>query len=137
MLPEPIRSLILQEQARQNGRFIEGVELEEYLAKLDARSEILALTAPERVRGFVAFYCNDESTRRAFITLVLVNGQDRGAGLGRLLTTSVLNIAKARGFRSCGLETAAWNDAARAMFTAVGFRVVERRGSKDLMEVAF
>jgi ribosomal protein S18 acetylase RimI-like enzyme len=136
MLDERIRTLIHDEQMRSNGRFVEGVDLDEYLAKLDARSEILALTEGDSCRGFVAFYCNDVSVGRAFITLMLVDRSERRTGLGRLLTASVLNIAKSRGFISCGLEVATWNEPARAMFTSIGFAIAEHRGSKDLLEIA-
>jgi len=135
MLDERVRTLIRDEQAR-TGRFVEGVDLEEYLAKLDARSEVLALTEGSGCRGFVAFYCNDLSTRRAFITLMLVTREDRRTGLGRLLTASVLNIAKSRGFQSCALEVASWNEPARTMFQSIGFSIAEHRGTKDLLEIA-
>jgi ribosomal protein S18 acetylase RimI-like enzyme len=136
MLPESIRSLILAEQARQGDRFITGVDLPAYLAKLGEQSEILSDSAQGRCRGFVAFYCNDAASRLAFITLVLVDPRDRGTGLGRVLVTGVLEIAKRRGFTACRLELAAHSDAARALYTSIGFRVVERRGDKDLLEVA-
>jgi ribosomal protein S18 acetylase RimI-like enzyme len=136
VLSESIRSLILEEQARQSGRFLEGVDLQAYLAKLGDQSEIVSASAQDRCRGFVAFYCNDESSRRAYITLVLVDPRDRSTGLGRSLVREVLDIAKRRGYRSCRLEVAKQNEAAYAMYTAMGFRVVEDRAAKDLLEIA-
>ena len=135
MLPESIRSLILDEQARQANRFIEDVDLDEYLAKLGDRAETLSDSAGGRCRGFVAFYCNDEASRQAYITLVLVESSARGTGLGRSLVESVLAIAKRRGFVSCRLEVGKGNAAARAMYTSLGFHVVEERNHKDLLEI--
>lgn len=136
MLPESVRSLILDEQARLENRFIEDVDLEAYLAKLGDRAEILSDCAGGRCRGFVAFYCNDQSTRQAYITLVLIAPDQRGTGLGRSLVACVLEIARRRGFGSCRLEVAKRNAAAHAMYGSVGFRVVEDRGHKDLLEIA-
>lgn len=136
MLHESIRSLILEEQVRQGGRFLEGVDLQAYIAKLGDQSEIVSDSAQDRCRGFVAFYCNDESSRQAYITLVLVDPRDRSTGLGQSLVRQVLDLAKRRGYRSCRLEVAKQNEAAYAMYTSIGFRVVEDRGAKDLLEIA-
>lgn len=135
MLPDAVRTLIVDEQERQHGRFIEGVNLTDYLAKLDTQAEILVDLAPDRCRGFVAFYCNDESTRKAFVTLVAVHPDDRRSGLARGLLAGLFDIFRRRGFRSCALEVAHHNEAARAMWLRLGFHLVERRAGKDLMEV--
>jgi len=136
MLPDSITSLILEEQARQEFRFIEDVDVDPYLAKLGEKSEIVSDFLSGRCRGFVAFYCNDMSTKQAFITLVLVDPRDRGRGIGRSLVGCVLDMAKRRGFTSCRLEVAKRNDVAHAMYLSLGFRVVEDRADKYLLEIA-
>ena len=105
MLPDAIKSLILEEQARQSNRFVEGVDLEEYLVKLGEKAEILSDSVHGRCRGLVAYYCNDESTRQAFVTLVLVNPLDRGLGLGAALLSCVLSMARSRGFTTCSVPS--------------------------------
>jgi ribosomal protein S18 acetylase RimI-like enzyme len=135
MLPESIRALILDEQTRENHRFIEGVDLDEYLAKLGDRAEIVSEWGAGRCRGFVAFYCNDESIKQAFITLVLVDPRDRGLGIGSALVRRVLDLAKSRGFMSCRLQVAQRNGAAHAMYRSLGFRVVETRSETELLEI--
>ena len=135
MLPDAVRALILDEQRRQNGRFIEAADVDAYLAKLADRAEVLAASAADRCRGLVAFYCNDESSRQAYITLVVVHPNDRGTGLGRTLVRAVLDIARHRGFTSCRLEVAKDNAAALTVYASLGFGRVEDRGRKDLLEV--
>lgn len=137
MLPEPIITLIRDEQARQSGGFVEGVEFEGYLAKLGERAEILSDTADGRCRGFVAFYANDFDSKRAYITSVLVDPRDRGTHLGRALVACVLELVRGRGFASCRLEVARHSAAAHALYLALGFRVIEDRGGKVLMEIEF
>lgn len=136
MLCESIRALILGERERQGADFIQGVDLDAYLAKLEEKAEILADSIAGRCRGFVAFYCNNLATQQAYITMVLVDPDDRGAGLGKWLVASVLETAKRRGFTSCRLEVAERSDVAYAMYLSLGFRVVERRDRTFLLEVA-
>jgi ribosomal protein S18 acetylase RimI-like enzyme len=136
MLPQGIPELIRAEQARQHGTFVDVVDLDAYLVKLRERAEFLSDSIGDRCRGFVAFYCNDASTLRAYITLVLVDPQDRGLGIGRTLVAGVLQLARERGFTSCGLEIASSNTGAHALYRSLGFTVVETRGAKQLMEIA-
>ena len=134
-LPVAITTLILAEQARQQDRFVEGVDVETYLARLAERAELLSVADGPRCRGFVAYYANDQAAKQAFITLVLVAPEERGRGLGRSLVTCVLDLVKRRGFTSCRLEVAADNAPAHAMYRQLGFRAVEHRAGKDLLEI--
>jgi ribosomal protein S18 acetylase RimI-like enzyme len=135
MLSEAIKSLVREEQARQNGCFIQDVDLDKYLAKLDDKAEIIADFIAERCRGFVAFYCNDPDTKTAYITLVLVHPLDRELGIGQALMAYVLSTAKRRGFRCCRLEVSKSNQTANNMYRSQGFRLVEEREKKYLLEV--
>ena len=135
MLPGPVADLIREEQARQENRFVEGVDFETYLAKLGERAEILSVADGTRCRGFVAYYANDQASKQAFITLVLVAPEDRGRGVGHSLVACVLDIVKRRGVTSCSLEVAAGNTAAHAMYRQLGFHAVEHRAGKDLLEI--
>ena len=135
MLSDQIKLLIMEEQARQEGRFIQNVDMEMYLDKLGAKAEIVSDSIGGRCRGFVAFYCNDMVTKKAFITLVLVDPRDRGLGLGKALTEFALSVAKHRGFIACGLEVNKNNRAAYNMYLSQGFHLVEDRGEMHLLEV--
>lgn len=136
-LHDTVRALIVDEQQRQAGQFLSDVELDAYLVKLGAHADILVSSTPDRCRGFVAYYCNDTATRRAYITLVLVHPDDRGAGIGRSLVGCVLNLARQRGFLSCRLEVDKDNRSARDLYASLGFRIIEDRNQKELWEVVF
>lgn len=135
MLTADIKTLIREEQARQSNRFVEGVDLDAYLRRLDERAEVVSDSEAGRCRGFVAFYCNNTTTRQAYITLVLVAPQDRATGLGRTLVTGVLDICRQRGFATCRLEVRSDNAAALAMYQSLGFTTVEERAGKRLLEI--
>lgn len=134
MLPDQIVSMILDEQSRQGGNFIQGVDVNSYLTKLGEKAEIVADFLGGRCRGFVAFYCNDMNSKKAFITLVLVDPRDRGLGLGQALVDFVFNVARHRGFEVCQLEVRKSNQAAYKLYLAKGFRLLEERGDIYLME---
>lgn len=136
MLPEPMRRLIRQEQARQDNHFIEGIDVESYLAKLEEHAEILTDCIADRCRGLIAFYCNDVATKRAFISLIVVAPGDRRLGVGRTLVTRVLALAKARGFTSCRLEVARHNNVAEAMYRSLGFQEIESDARRSVLEVS-
>jgi len=135
MISDQIKSLILEEQARQNGHFIQNVDMDTYLAKLGEKAEIVSDSIGGRCRGFVAFYCNDMDTRKAFITLVLIDPRDRGLGLGKALTEYVLNVARHRGFISCRLEVRRENRIAYNLYLSQGFQLVEDQGETVLLEI--
>lgn len=136
MLTDAIRNLILDEQARQHGRFIAAADLDAYLRKLDDRAEILADSLGPHCRGFVAFYGNDLATRQAFITLVLVAPEHRATGLGKALVAGVLEICRQRGFTTCRLEVRTDNAAALGMYQSIGFAAVEERDGTQILERA-
>ena len=138
MLHESIRALILDEQARQQHRFIEGVDVERYLAKLGEEAEFVADYAGDRCRGFAAFYANqlDSVPKQAYITLLAVDPSDRGDGLGRRLVEQVFDIARERGFTTCRLEVADHNAGALAFYEAIGFHTVEARAGRRLLEIS-
>lgn len=136
MLTDAIKTLIREEQARQSNRFIEAVDLDAYLGRLDEHAEVADEVADGRCRGFVAFYCNDLVSKRAFITLVMVAPEDRSIGLGRALVTRVLDVCRGRGFVTCQLEVRDDNAAALAIYQSLGFATIERRGDRHLMELA-
>ena len=136
MLDPAIKTLICEEQARQSGRFVEGVGLDAYLEKLGTHAEVLSASHAERCRGFVAFYCNDLTSRQAYITLVLVAPEDRATGLGRVLMTAVLDICRRRGFTTCRIEARTDNVAALAMYQSLGFAPVVEHDGKRMLELA-
>lgn len=130
-----IEALITKEQVISGGEFIYGVDLEEYLKKLRSSAELITHYVEGRCVGFVAFYCNDPSKKRAFITLVLVSPQYRGQGVSKNLLFSVLNICRNRKFEVCGLEVLVRNSNAIKVYEAVGFSKVRENEGAIYMEI--
>ena len=118
-----IETLIREEQDRTSGCFIEKEKIEEYIEKLKINAEILSHHVRGSCAGFVAFYCNADDKKLAFITLVLVSPEFRGLKISKCLVSAVLSLARARGFSQCALEVKAGNQSAISLYKELGFTI--------------
>ncbi len=132
-MPDDVLRLIREEQVRQGGRFVP--DLTAYLDKIDQAAELVVRYSGPDLAGFVFFYCNDDRTRQAFVTLIAVAPEARGTGLASALIGHVVDVARDRGFAACGLEVDKANAPARALYARLGFEVAEDRGGKLLLEL--
>ncbi len=136
MIHTAIRQLVEEEQARQSGHFIETMPLDDYLAKLERHAEFLLHYRAGQIDGLVAFYCNDQSRKTAFISLVLTAPQARGRKVASGLIDGVLSNTRQRGFLCCELEVAKGNSAALALYQQKGFCIRAESAHSYLMSVS-
>ena len=137
MLPAEIRSLILDEQRRQGENFINTVSVECYVSKIEKNAEFICHFASGECIGFVAYYCNDPTSKNAFVTLLLVSPEGRGKGVARGLMKAALCILQSRGFERCSLEVKKNNCAALRFYESLGFISVEERKDSCVMLLSF
>jgi len=130
-----IEDLIRQEQKIQLGSFIGSVDIDEYLSKIKNNADIVTFYSKGKCVGFIAFYCNDEKTKQAFITLVLIEKNHRGMGLSSILMDGVVKIIKKRGFKSCKLEVKKNNMPAIKLYSKHGFKVIDDLDIKHIMDL--
>ncbi|WP_409289041.1 GNAT family N-acetyltransferase [Pseudomonas sp. KCJK8927] len=130
---DEIDRLVKEEQAAQRGRFVQGVSIDEYLAKIKKRAEFLTHYIDGRCAGFVAFYCNDPKVSQAFITLLLVSPGFRGKKVASALLGGLLSLARARGFATCRLEVDVENFTAIKLYEKFGFKPVLSEGATRKM----
>ena len=71
--------------------------------------------------GMVAFYCNDLSHGRAYITHLAVDPEYRRCGLGKKLTEFAMRYSQSRGMNSIALEVGRSNERARRLYASCGF----------------
>jgi ribosomal protein S18 acetylase RimI-like enzyme len=124
-----IHDLIVAEQERQGGKFID-VELEPYIEKLFDKAEFVVNHDKHRCLGFVAYYTYDQQMKNVFISLVLVAPEARRTGLAQALIGFVLDSARRRGFTTCSLVVKKNNDAAIGVYRNLGFQVQEEQENK-------
>jgi ribosomal protein S18 acetylase RimI-like enzyme len=132
MLSQSLKNMIIYEQEKQNGKFID-TDIESYFFKLNANAEIFIISENCIDKGFIAFYCNNQKTKIAFITLLLVNEKYRKQGIGYKLVNFVLKTAKERGFIKCNLEVLKENKKAYSLYTSFGFSIIEVKENKYLL----
>ncbi|QQZ37590.1 GNAT family N-acetyltransferase [Pseudomonas sp. SK2] len=125
--------LVKAEQVAQCGRFIQGVSVDEYLNKIKKSAEFLTHSINGQCAGFVAFYCNDQRGKQAFITLLLVAPDFRGQKVASALLGGVFSLSRSRGFHTCQLEVDIDNCAAIKLYEKFGFRSVLSEGSRNKM----
>jgi ribosomal protein S18 acetylase RimI-like enzyme len=133
-MQEEIHRLIIAEQARQKNRFIDA-DVEEYIAKLFDKAQFSISIDRGVCHGFVAYYCNDETKKIVYISLLLVAPTSRNEGLAQSLILFVLNTARAKGFSKCLIEVAKGNIAATRLYAKLGFSILEDRNDKLLLHI--
>jgi GNAT superfamily N-acetyltransferase len=72
-----------------------------------------------------------QSDQTGKLRQLLVEPEARGLGIGRALTASCIGAARAAGYRQLVLWTNDILVAARAIYAAVGFRLIERTPHAD------
>ncbi|MBB3229593.1 GNAT family N-acetyltransferase [Halomonas stenophila] len=126
----PLRRLVREEQARQAGALIRGVDLDAYLDRVVARGEFVLLTLDEHLGGFCAFYAFDPALDSAFITLFVVAPEGRGLGLAEAMLACVATQARQRGYRYLTLWVGEDNVPALRFYRRQGFRVLAHDDEK-------
>ena len=96
----------------------------------------IALHASGTDIGMVAFYCNDVSQGRAYITHLAVDPEYRRSGLGKKLTEYAMRYSQSRGMNSIALEVGRSNESARRLYASCGFAESETQaGGTDSLSI--
>ncbi|MFJ1469503.1 GNAT family N-acetyltransferase [Massilia orientalis] len=132
MLSKDLEDLLRAEHASSD--LVHNAEIDDYIRKLGERAEILA-HYENGCNGFVAYYCNDYESKKAFITMVVVRPAMRGKGIARALLQSVLGIMRQRGFTACSLEVGKHNTAAYRLYVDLGFRPSLEKDSSAILSM--
>lgn len=128
---------LVRKQLHVNRDFLSlsDFEIEGYLSKIDSISIFEKYYIENNLAGFISFYCNNEETKEAFITLVLVDHNYRGMNIAKKLMTRVIEKVKEKGFLKCGLEVRADNVNAIKLYSKIGFSENYRKGDIISMSI--
>jgi predicted GNAT family N-acyltransferase len=80
-------------------------DLKAYAEKLIAKGRLAGVRKKEELIGLAAFYCNDQESKRAYVTYLAVKQEARGSGLGAALMLEVIRISKDAGMETMELQT--------------------------------
>jgi ribosomal protein S18 acetylase RimI-like enzyme len=121
-----IRQLTRDEQKRQAGDLIKGVDLDNFLDKLLSKADFAVLDVEGRCCGFCAFYTYEPALEAAFITLFLVTPDVRRSGMARGVLEVVAGATLQHGFRYLTLRVRQDNIPAIRFYQGQGFRITKR-----------
>ena len=102
-----------------------GDERTDFFLKIDQNAEFLKHYCDKNLAGFIACYCNNYESRRAFISLVLIDKLYRGKGISKKIFSQLFTLLKEKDFKSCSLEVRRDNVNALNLYKSLGFKSVE------------
>ncbi|WP_180134910.1 GNAT family N-acetyltransferase [Acinetobacter sp. YH12070] len=118
---------LIEQELEINPNFLEfsNEGKENYFLKIDQNAEFLKHYCDENLAGFIACYCNNYESRRAFISLVLIDKLYRGKGISKKIFSQLFTLLKEKDFKSCSLEVRRDNVNALNLYKSLGFKSVE------------
>jgi D-cysteine desulfhydrase len=111
------------------------MDLDAYASKLSMQAEIAYAMRGEEVVGFLALYANDQETQCAYISILAVQPQQQGQGIGKTMLSRALALARQRGMKAVDLEVNADNKTAQRLYLSFGFRVRDREDTRWQMRL--
>jgi ribosomal protein S18 acetylase RimI-like enzyme len=99
-------------------------DIGDYATKMIAKATLVVARREDQLVGVAAAYCNDTSSKIAYMTYLGVAPEARGGGLGGQLVTEIIRLATQQGMRSLELQTDAGREAAVRFYLRLGFHVV-------------
>ena len=77
--------------------------------------------------AFAAFYCNDEISRIAYLSMIAVNPENQGQGLGKILLKSIEEYSIDRRMEKMRLAVSKKNSNAIRFYESNGYKLVEEK----------
>ena len=130
---EELAKLLQSHNSRENGIML-TVPIEDYVTKIIHYATIVPYWIGGELKAFIAYYNNDKSKSLAFLTMILIDKDLQGKGLGKLLLEFSMGDLQKNGFKSYGLEVLKDNEKAIQLYTKLGFIKKESREQLWYME---
>lgn len=121
----------IKELIQSESEYLNLSDIDSYTDKIIANAEFMV----ERDKGFISYYANDLTAKKAYITMVIVNKEYRGKQIGKKLLNKVLEDLRSKGFLSCQLEVDKYNCIAYNLYASFGFFKISEDNNKIKMEI--
>lgn len=105
--------------------------IHDFAEKFASKACFLAAFSGGEVIGFAAFYCNDETTSTAFISMIVVKNIYHYNGGGGGLLSKIKEICRNKGMKRIRLEVANDNQKALLFYQHRGFIFEAPSGEKS------
>lgn len=123
MLKDDIKRLVEDELSARQEDFLAISDVDAYVTRLTSLAEILTHYSRGRMIGCVAYYCNDNQTRTAYVSLIIVSPESRGSGLADVLLEQAICWARKNHMEALALEVRKGNKRALHFYESRGFQV--------------
>ena len=132
-MPPRIARLITRARNDSGGFLSDDLDLTAYTEKILSKATVVSYQHAGSIIAFIAYYDNDPALQEAFLTMILVDPDHKGKGLGKMLLDLSIRDLSHKGFAGYSLEVAKSNASAVALYGNSGFNIVEDRDQHWLM----
>lgn len=131
---EQIETIVLEFKSDLYDKTSIDSRLNELAQKYADLATFIVLQGNKSNIGYVAFYCNDNISYQAFISMIVIKKKEQNKGKGKELLNEVIKISKKAGMWSIGLEVVKDNDIAVRFYERNGFYKVKEKEKKYFMK---
>ena len=100
--------------------------LRDYARKLSESAVVDIVSLDHKIAGFSAYYCNDVSTKQAFLTQIAVADEYRGRSIGNILLEACIETSRQKGMEKLILEVDDDNTAALKLYAKYEFTLLKK-----------
>ncbi|MDD2564288.1 MAG: GNAT family N-acetyltransferase [Salinivirgaceae bacterium] len=111
----------------------ESVDLPKYATKLANLSTQFVCYINDEIAGMTACYLNNLKTKKAFISVTVIDSRHKGKGIGKTLTKLCEAEAKNQGFSFVEFEVNKSNNPSIQMHLTIGYTVDREEGESFYM----
>jgi ribosomal protein S18 acetylase RimI-like enzyme len=116
-----------------NGMYVVD-DLEAYVDKIVENACIISIIENNKLLGFLAYYANDLTSKKAFLSMAIIAPNAPKLGYCRRLIDFCFADLVFKGFKKCGTEVNEQNTAALNVCKKAGFTELYRQGSFVFLE---
>jgi ribosomal-protein-alanine N-acetyltransferase len=116
-----------------NGMYVVD-DLEAYVDKIVEDACIISIVEHNKLLGFLAYYGNDLTSKKAFLSMAIIAPDAPKLGYGRRLLDFCFADLVFKGFKKCVTEVNEQNTAALNGCKKAGFTELYRQGSSVFLE---
>jgi ribosomal protein S18 acetylase RimI-like enzyme len=122
---------LIKELIQSESEYLNISDVDSYVNKIINNADF----AIDNDKGFIAYYANDFTSKKAYITMVIIDKKYKGKQIGKKLLNQVLEDLRNRGFLSCQLEVDPYNHIAYNLYLSFGFFKIDEGDKKIKMEI--
>ena len=108
------------------------IDFDLFLEKIKDNGLVYCAYDKENLIGACFFYCNDEQTKTAYLSVLCVLKQYRGQGIGEKLVNLMIDYCVNQKFKIIQLYTRCTNVAARNLYKQLGFIEIKSDRENDI-----